>query len=243
MDGAYTNLADWFEYLNKDCDYEKWSQYLHEKLLFAGVRSGIGLDIGCGSGKFTRALTKMGYHMTGFDISAQMLAKAQQLNAEEGVFPLFVQEEVRNLRFHGRADFVISVNECFNYVPQSDLAKAFGKIRGCLKKGGIFWFDISTEYKLREVIGNNAFCEDREELAYLWFNRLCDERVEMDFTMFVKRQDGLFSRSDERHVQYIHKKENVYEELDKCGFDVLLTEGAFGDAQDKMRLNFLCRRR
>ena len=29
---AYANLAKWFEYLNDDCDYENWSQYLIEKL-------------------------------------------------------------------------------------------------------------------------------------------------------------------------------------------------------------------
>ena len=47
---AYFALADWFEYLNADCDYEKWSQYLHNELLSLGVRAGAGLDIGCGSG-------------------------------------------------------------------------------------------------------------------------------------------------------------------------------------------------
>ena len=29
---AYTNLANWFEELNDDCDYENWSQYLILKL-------------------------------------------------------------------------------------------------------------------------------------------------------------------------------------------------------------------
>ena len=40
---AYFALADWFEYLNADCDYEKWSQYLHNELLSLGVRAGAGL--------------------------------------------------------------------------------------------------------------------------------------------------------------------------------------------------------
>ena len=76
MDAAYTHLADWFEYLNADCDYEKWSQYLHKKLLGAGVAAGRGLDLGCGSGKFTRMLSRMGYGMTGIDASGEMLAAA-----------------------------------------------------------------------------------------------------------------------------------------------------------------------
>ncbi|MFQ7076865.1 MAG: hypothetical protein ACLRSW_02405 [Christensenellaceae bacterium] len=28
---AYEGLAEWFEYLNDDCGYEKWSQYLISK--------------------------------------------------------------------------------------------------------------------------------------------------------------------------------------------------------------------
>ena len=61
---AYSALAEWFEYLNDDCDYEQWSQYLIKMLAdFPGLTSGI--DIGCGGGYFTRALYKAGYEMTG----------------------------------------------------------------------------------------------------------------------------------------------------------------------------------
>ncbi len=38
MSGAYSALAAWFEYLNADCDYEKWSQYLYGRLLSLGVK-------------------------------------------------------------------------------------------------------------------------------------------------------------------------------------------------------------
>ena len=55
---AYTNLAEWFEYLNDDCDYENWSQYLILKL--SAFPLATGLDIGCGGGWFTRAFQKHG---------------------------------------------------------------------------------------------------------------------------------------------------------------------------------------
>ena len=45
MPQAYESLAEWFEYLNDDCDYPKWSQYFIEGLnrLGAGKK---GLEIG-----------------------------------------------------------------------------------------------------------------------------------------------------------------------------------------------------
>ena len=67
MISAYTSLAEWFEYLNADCDYEKWSQYLYNRLMGLGIRSGKGLDIGCGRGAFTRAFAGFGFDMTGYD--------------------------------------------------------------------------------------------------------------------------------------------------------------------------------
>ena len=43
---AYSTLAEWFEYLNDDCDYEQWSQYLIKTL--SAYPLDTGLDVGCG---------------------------------------------------------------------------------------------------------------------------------------------------------------------------------------------------
>lgn len=64
---AYEGLAEWFEYLNDDCGYEKWSQYLISKLKCFPLTT--GLDVGCGSGWFTRAFRRAGYDMAGLDLS------------------------------------------------------------------------------------------------------------------------------------------------------------------------------
>ena len=185
MSLAYTGLADWFEYLNKDCDYEKWSQYLHERLAEAGAKFGRGLDIGCGSGYFTRYFQRLGCDMTGFDVSAPMLSKAESFG---GVCrPQYVLADVRKLKINGRADFAIAVNDCFNYLPPRDLCTAFGRVAAALKKGGIFLFDVSSEYKLRRVIGDNVFCEDCEDVAYMWFNHLFEDRVEMTLEECISR--------------------------------------------------------
>ena len=75
---AYANLAKWFEYLNDDCGYENWSQYLILTLKKYPLTA--GLDVGCGGGWFTRAFQRAGYQMTGMDISAEMLTKSDFMN-------------------------------------------------------------------------------------------------------------------------------------------------------------------
>ena len=241
MNDGYSALGGKFEYLNSDCDYEKWSQYLINTLqgLGAGPR---GIDIGCGNGYFTRALYRAGKDMCGIDISPEILTRARELAAAEGVRAEFLLGDITKLKYSGRADFAVAVNDCLNYVPPQKLHAAFSRVRACLKKGGAFVFDISTAYKLKNVLGDNLFADDGEDITWLWFNKWKGDRVEMDITVFTRQQDGLFSRADERQVQYAHEIPSVKNCLEEAGFKVLRTEGHLGEElkEDSLRANFIC---
>ena len=242
MPQAYDSLAEWFEYLNDDCDYEKWSQYFIRGLSALGAGKK-GLEVGCGSGYFCRALAKEGYVMTGTDISAPMLDVAAKKAREAGVRAEFVLSDVLRLRTPERYDFALAPNDCFNYIPQEKLAQAFRRVADCLKKGAIFWFDISSAGKLRGKVGDNIFADDREEVTYLCFSKLRGESVEMDVTLFARQADGRFVRSDEKHVQYIHEEDDVLSALRAAGFAPIAVEGHLGEEKaGSDRINFLCRR-
>ena len=239
MENSYSALGRWFEYLNKDCGYEQWSQYLINKLKPFGAGSR-GIDIGCGNGYFTRALTKAGYSMLGIDVSPEMLTRAQELSLKEGAKAEFLLGDITKLKVNAKADFAVAVNDCLNYVPAQKLKAAFSHVRTCLKKGGAFIFDISSPHKLRNIIGDNLFAEDRDDVSYIWFNSLSGDSVIMDLTFFEKNSDGKYTRADERHVQYIHEEETIISELTAAGFSVT-TEGHLG--KEKLeRINFICTR-
>ncbi len=240
---AYDSLADWFEYLNDDCDYKLWSQYFIRGLegLQAGKR---GLELGCGSGAFCRALQKRGYLMTGGDISAPMLQKANELSRKEGLQIPFVQMDALKPQTLEKYDFILAPNDCYNYLSQKNLPVAFKRIANCLKKGGVFWFDVSSEYKLRSKVANNMSVDDREDVTYLSLNTLVGEGVQMDVTLFIKGADGRYERADETHYQYIHREEEIASALREAGFEVLSVEGHLGeDKKNSDRLNFICRKR
>ena len=126
---------------------------------------------------------------------------------------------------------------------QKKLLSAFRGAFAALKRNGIFWFDISSAYKLREKVANTVCADDREEVTYLAFNTLYRDRVEMDVTLFVKEQDGRFSRFDETHTQYIHETDEVLTALKNAGFEILSVEGHLGEsAEGSDRINFICRK-
>ncbi|MBQ9714409.1 MAG: methyltransferase domain-containing protein [Clostridia bacterium] len=239
---AYANLAKWFEYLNDDCDYENWSQYLISKLRAYPLTN--GLDVGCGGGWFTRAFHRAGYVMTGLDVSAEMLDYAQAQAVKEGARGEYLLGDITKFRSPKKFSFVTAINDCFNYLPKNKLSAAFKNVKGVLERGGIFLFDISSPRKFKEKIANTVSVDDREDITYLSFNKEESDGVTMEVTLFVKRTDGAFERLDETHRQYLYTEEEIVSALQENGFEVLEVTGHMGEEKTTSdRLVFLAQRR
>ena len=239
---AYANLAKWFEYLNDDCDYENWSQYLISHLNAFPLQT--GLDVGCGSGWFTRAFSKKGYIMTGLDISPEMLDFAQKTALKEGVRGEYILGDITKIKLPRRYDFVTAINDCINYIPKSRLDAALKRVNSALNKGGVFLFDISSQRKFREKIANTVCVDDRDKVTYISFNREELDGVTMEVTLFSRNADGSYERLDETHRQYIYTEQEIVSALERNGFEVLSVEGHLGeDKATADRIGFLAKRK
>lgn len=243
---AYATLADWFEYLNDDCDYENWSQYLIARIkpfLAEYKLPSIGLDVGCGSGYFTRAFQKEGFSMTGMDVSAEMLDKAKALSLESGLRSEYLLGDITKFKTPSRYSFATAINDCINYVKKDKLRSAFKNVRSALSKNGLFLFDISSKRKFSEKIANTVSADDREDVTYLCFQSVDGDEATMDVTLFTKRADGAFDRFDERHTQYVYTEDEILSALKDSGFEVLRVEGHLGeDKETSDRISFLAKR-
>ncbi len=234
---SYSVLALMYEKLISDCDYEKWSQYLLNliKEYSCGVK---GLDLACGSGIITRFLAKNGYRMSGMDYSEQMLTQAKLLSDKERLNVSYFKGDLNNLKTFEKYDFITCINDGINYVKQEKLVNCFKSIAKSLNTGGIFLFDVSSEYKLKSVIGNNMFGEDREDVSYLWFNTLKESSVEMDLSFFIKNGET-YIKKEESHVQYIHIESEIESALVKAGL-TLIKKDEFGKeiTEKSLRINY-----
>jgi ubiquinone/menaquinone biosynthesis C-methylase UbiE len=238
---AYSILAKYYEYLTI-CDYEQWSQYLYKQMSENNAGK-CGIDVGCGSGYFTRSLKKYGYDITGADISEEMLSVARQTAAGKGMNILFTKQDAKSLKTLKAVDFVTAINDLINYLDSNGVDKAFKNINKCLKKGGLFLFDISSEYKLKNIIGNNMFAEDDDSISYIWFNHLEENCVIMDLSIFVKAGE-LYAKREETHVEYIHSKNFIEQMLIKNNFRLVKAEAFLGgDIEEKTeRIFFVCQK-
>lgn len=64
---AYTSFACVYDTFMDNIPYEEWCEYLTGLMREYGVRDGLVLDLGCGTGNMTELLAKAGYDMIGAD--------------------------------------------------------------------------------------------------------------------------------------------------------------------------------
>ena len=93
------------------------------------------LDVGCGTGFFTILLAKQGHHVTGIDLTSDMIANSQILAKEEQVSCDFQVMDAEHLSFQDESfDVVISRNLTWT-LPEA--AQAYKEWTRVLKPGGI----------------------------------------------------------------------------------------------------------
>ncbi len=235
----YSAIAEIYEKVMDGEDYKRWADYL-VSLVNSTAKGNNGLDMACGSGYFTRALKKSGYTVTGVDSSEEMLDEAVRISRREGLDIPFIKGDMATFKNFGKVDFITVVNDGINYLPPEKILKTFKHFHSLLSRNGALLFDISTEYKLKNVIGNNLFAEDEEDLTYLWFNKLSEGKVDMDISVFV-RDGAAYTKKEESQTQYIHTVAFLTDCLQKSGYkSVIATNHLGGEVKsDSLRVQFV----
>lgn len=209
----YKALAEFYDRFMLNVDYEKWLDYV---VGFIGDRRS-GVDLACGSGKFTMGLAKRGYEIYGIDLSQQMLNVALEESMKQGLRLNFIRQDITNLQLMKKVDFITVMCDGMNYIP--NCGKVFQNIYNGLNDGGVLIFDISSEYKLSEILGNNTYSDSYGDITYIWNNYYNKKKscIEMSLTFF-KMEGKFYTKMDESQIQYLHSQTGLLAELKLSGF-------------------------
>ena len=212
---SYTDFAYIYDKLI-DQDYEKWADYIEEVFKKHNVNPKLVLDLGCGTGSITNILAKRGYDMIGVDLSSDMLNVARDKAMEESLDVLYLCQNIREFELYGTVDAIIGTLDVLNYITEpEDLNQVFALVKNYLNPDGIFIFDINTEHKLKNVLGNNTFINDENGIFYTWENEYIDNISNQFLTFFSETDEGLYERFDEQHIQRAYTIEEIKEKLAK----------------------------
>lgn len=232
---AYTSFAAVYDTFMDNVPYEEWGEYIHSMLCKYGVKNGIVLDLGCGTGTMTEILAGYGYDMIGVDNSEDMLELAMEKRMRSGHDILYLMQDMREFELYGTVRAAVSVCDSVNYVTEpEDLEQVFRLVNNYLDPDGIFLFDFNTDYKYREIVGDCTIAEDRGECSFIWDNYYYDdERInEYDLTLFIREPvpelreqiPQLYRKYKETHYQRGYTLEEVRTLLENAG---LVFEAAY----------------
>lgn len=227
--GMYTAFASVYDKLMSDVDYPAWAAFYRMLLWQRGLPQGKVCECACGTGTLTILLSSMGYQLTGVDVSADMLFEASQKARKSGAMIPFVKQDMRQLRLHRQMDAVLCTNDGINYLPTKQAVyQFFCSSFEVLRPGGALLFDLSTPYKLENILGNRFWGDETESIAYLWQNTLAADRqsVQMDLAIFSRQTDGRYLRIEEHQRQHIYPLDVLQRLLWDSGFEDL---HIFGD--------------
>ena len=86
MEKQYGSVAEFYDALNADFDYQAYASYIVGRIKAnEKIDSSLVLDLACGTGKMTFLLREHGYDMTGVDISEEMLGVARDICYDKGI--------------------------------------------------------------------------------------------------------------------------------------------------------------
>lgn len=188
-----------------EAPYDDWMTFTEKCMKQYNVYPQSVVDLGCGTGEITIRLAKKGYSVTGVDISAEMLAVAQQKSHQAHEQIRWIQQDIRHLEGFSDIDLFVSFCDVVNYITnKTDVGVLFQRIYDSLRPGGLFIFDVHSLHYVRHDLQNRTFTEDREEFVYIWDCEATENDGEMIhyLTFFYETEKtNLYHRVDEVHRQ------------------------------------------
>ena len=218
MMDQYTILAQYYDQLTTDVQYEKWADYIQRQFDRHKQPVHSVVELACGTGSLARLLALRGYDVTAVDISPDMLSVAAEKC--EGLDVLFLCQDMAKLALVEPADAVVCCLDSVNYVTRpAPLQKAFRRVWQALAPGGLFLFDAKTPQALEEADGQ-VYLDENDGLYCVWRGEYDPRRRICGFgiDLFALQPDGSWDRGGEYHEEFAYTPEELTSYLENAGF-------------------------
>lgn len=222
--GGYGDFAFYYDALTDNVGYDKRCDYIYSLLSENGINKGILLDLACGTGSLSVLLAKKGFEVVGVDASEDMLSIAQSKLYETGTDAIFLCQKMQELDLFGTIDAAVCTLDSINHLTEvNDVKEALKRVALFMNDGGIFVFDVNTVYKHKEVLGNNTFVYDMEDVFCVWQNSFDEANCTTDVSLdiFEKDEDESYIRTTEEFSERGYELEDISAWLFEVRFEVI----------------------
>jgi SAM-dependent methyltransferase len=246
----YQSFAELYDQLFDEDEYQKWFEYTQREIDFSQQHQ--WLELACGAGRLAVKLAQYKQNVTGFDLSAEMLALADQHAREANVEFELVQGDMLDLTGLEQFDVVSCYADSFCYLPdEGAVQQSFKEVYAHLNEGGQFIFDVITPYQTGEVYPGYMYnyLDEDDGKAFMWTSYAGEDQyhVEHDLTFFTptKEDEDVFRRTEETHYERTYELATYQKMLENAGFKSIKAYADYGNAEideKTTRWFFSCRR-
>ena len=182
---------------------EKAEEDILSILKLAALEEGDVLDLCCGPGRFAIPLARMGYNVTGVDVTDFLLNIAANRASLENVEVELVNEDMRRFHRPGSYDLVLNMFTSFGYFQDhSDNMRVLENINESLRQGGKFVLEIMGKETLASIFHPVTDEETDEGVLLIQRHRIAAgwNRIENDWMLIDN--DNLLGRWKFSHWVY-----------------------------------------
>ena len=220
----YENFASVYDRLMSDADYEKRTEYIISLFEEYDKKPTLLLDLCCGTGTFSCAFSKRGISVIGADVSEDMLSEAKEKAEKENEDILFLCQNATELDLYGTVDGAVCLMDSLNHITDyEDFENAIKKVSLFLEKDRLFIFDLNTEYKAKNILGENSFISEENGVFLAWQNEYdkgnLENNIYLDF--FVEKENGDYERISETVTEKVYTEEQVKNALEESGLSLV----------------------
>lgn len=243
---GYKSFARGYDILTQNIPYLKRGEYFHALFQKYRSKTGILLDLACGTGSLSEIMAQLGYDVIGVDDSEEMLMEAMEKKYRSGRDILYLQQDMRKLDLYGTVDFCICALDSLNHLDcAADIRKTLEGVSLFLAPGGLFAFDMNTLFKHEKILSGNTFVYDCNGVYCVWQNSECKNgTVEINLDLFYEQEDGSYKRKTDVFTERAYPTEEIQALLRQTNLELI---GCYGEdsfdppAPDAERIVFLAR--
>ncbi|MFC6180877.1 class I SAM-dependent DNA methyltransferase [Lactiplantibacillus daowaiensis] len=242
----YQTFAELYDELFDPAMYQQWLDFVRRQL---PDQTGEVLELACGTGRLAVLLAQAGYHVTGFDLSDNMLALAQQhAEAADVTIPL-IEGNMLDLSELGTFSAVTCFADSFCYLPDiTQVQQAFTEVAQHLTADGKFLFDVITPHQTDDVYPGYMYNYRDDERAFMWTSYAGEtpHSAEHDLTFFIWNDDKqAFDEVSELHQEQTYDLATYQQALAAAGFSHVTVTADFGQHEpddQTTRWFFVCQK-
>lgn len=223
MSKAYGIFAQFYDTLTSNIDYAKRAQFFDSLVRkFGGKQGGILLDLACGTGSLSEQMDALGYDVIAVDNSPEMLGIAMEKKFDSGRNIQYLCQDMRELDMFGTIDVTVCALDSLNHLDSfEDVKRVFERVFLFCEPGGLFIFDINTEYKHKMILGEHTFIYDTDDVYCVWQNSCENNRVKIELDFFVP-ENGVYRRYEESFCENAYPLSDIEKALLETGFEILM---------------------